>query len=164
MGLITPEIGTFFWMLIPFLIVLYLLKKFAWKPILTALQEREDSIEAALNSAEEAKQEMAKLQADNERILQEARMEREAMLKEAKELSSKIVNEAKQKAIEEANKLIANAKQEIENDKNSAINEIKAEIATLSVEVAEKVLRKQFANDNLQTEYVNELVNEVKLS
>ncbi len=164
MGIMTPDLGTFLWMLIPFLIVLFLLKKFAWKPILGALKEREDSIEEALQSAEEAKKQMAALQADNERILQEARMEREAMLKEAKELGNKIVGEAKQKAIEEANKLIANAKQEIENEKNSAIGEIKAEIATLSVEIAEKVLRKEFADNSLQQEYVKGLVDEVKLN
>ncbi len=164
MGLITPEIGTFFWMLIPFLIVLFLLKKFAWKPILQALKEREESIESALQSAEEAKKEMVKLQADNERILKEARMEREAMLKEAKVLSDKIVGDAKQKAVEEANKLIANAKQDIENEKNSAIGEIKSEIATLSVEIAEKVLRKQFSDQEVQKEYISGLVDEVKIN
>ncbi len=164
MGFITPELGTFIWMFFAFCIVLFILKKFAWKPILSALKEREESIEAALLSAERAKEEMVDLQADNERILQEARKEREAMLKEAKEMGSNLVSEAKQKAILEADKVIESARINIEGEKLAALNEIKAQVAILSVEIAEKILRQQFADDQQQKDYFKKLMDEVKLN
>nr|WP_320117812.1 F0F1 ATP synthase subunit B [uncultured Marinifilum sp.] len=164
MGLVTPELGTFIWMFLAFAIVLFILKKFAWKPILNALKEREDSIEDALNSAERAKEEMAKLQADNEKILQEARKEREGMLKEAKELGATLVSEAKQKATLEADKVIESARINIESEKSAALGEIKAQVALLSVEIAEKILRQQFADDQQQKDYFKKLMDEVKLN
>lgn len=164
MGLLSFELGTFIWMFLAFAIVLFILKKFAWKPILNALTEREESIEDALRSAERAKEEMAELQADNERILQEARKEREAMLKEAKEMGSKLVSEAKQKATIEADKVIESARLNIEGEKSAALNEIKAQVALLSVEIAEKVLREQFADDQQQKDYFKKLMDEVKLN
>ncbi|MGQ1910687.1 F0F1 ATP synthase subunit B [Marinifilum sp. RC60d5] len=164
MGLVTPELGTFIWMFFSFLVVLLILAKYAWKPILNALKEREDSIEDALNSAERAKEEMAKLQADNEKILQEARKEREAMLKEAKEMGAKLVNEAKQKATIEADKVIESARINIEGEKAAALGEIKAQVANLSVDIAEKVLRQQFADDQQQKDYFKKLMDEVKLN
>jgi len=164
MGLVTPELGTFIWMFLAFAIVLFILKKFAWKPILNALKEREGSIEDALRSAERAKEEMAELQAGNERILQEARQEREAMLKEAKEMGNTLVRDAKQKATQEANKVIESARLNIESEKSAALNEIKAQVATLSVEIAEKILRQQFADDQQQKDYFKKLMNEVKLN
>lgn len=164
MGLVTPELGTFIWMFFSFLIVLFILAKYAWKPILNALKEREDSIEDALNSAERAKEEMAKLQADNEKILQEARKEREAMLKEAKEMGAKLVSEAKQKATIEADKVIESARINIEGEKAAALGEIKAQVANLSVDIAEKVLRQQFADDQQQKDYFKKLMGEVKLN
>lgn len=164
MGLVTPELGTFIWMLLSFGIVLLILAKYAWKPILSALKEREDSIEGSLRSAERAKEEMAELQADNERILQEARKEREAMLKEAKEMGSKLVSEAKQKATLEADKVIESARLNIESEKSAALGEIKAQVANLSVEIAEKILRQQFADDQKQKDYFKKLMDEVKLN
>lgn len=164
MGLVTPELGTFIWMFLAFAIVLFLLKKFAWKPILTALAEREESIEGALRSAELAKKEMAELQADNERILQEARKEREGMLKEAKEMGATLVRDAKQKASIEADKVIESARINIESEKAAALSEIKAQVALLSVEIAEKVLRQQFAEDQQQKDYFKKLMGEVKLN
>ncbi|MPQ48554.1 F0F1 ATP synthase subunit B [Marinifilum sp. N1E240] len=164
MGLVTPELGTFIWMFLAFAIVLFVLKKFAWKPILNALKEREESIEDALRSADRAKEEMAELQADNERILQEARKEREAMLKEAKEMSNTIVRDAKQKATQEADKVIESARLNIEGEKAAALNEIKAQVANLSVEIAEKILRQQFADDQQQKDYFKKLMDEVKLN
>lgn len=164
MGLVTPELGTFIWMLLSFGIVLLILAKYAWKPILNALKEREQSIEDALSSAERAKEEMAELQADNERILQEARKEREAMLKEAKEMGSKLVSEAKQKATLEADKVIELARLNIESEKSAALSEIKAQVANLSVEIAEKILRQQFADDQQQKNYFKKLMDEVKLN
>lgn len=164
MGLVTPELGTFIWMFLAFAIVLFILKKFAWKPILSALKEREDSIEDALRSAERAKEEMAELQAGNEKILQEARKEREAMLKEAKEMGGKLVSEAKQKATIEAEKVIESARINIEGEKTAALSEIKAQVANLSVEIAEKILRQQFADDQQQKDYFKKLMDEVKLN
>lgn len=164
MGLVTPELGTFIWMFIAFGIVLIILKKFAWKPILNALKEREDSIEDALRSADHAKEEMAALQADNERIIQEARQERDNMLKEAKEMSNQLVSEAKQKAMQEADKLVEAARVNIESEKVAALTEIKAQVANLSVEIAEKVLRQKFADNQQQKDYFKTLMNEVKLN
>jgi F-type H+-transporting ATPase subunit b len=164
MGLVTPELGTFIWMLLAFSIILFILAKYAWKPILNALKEREQSIEDALSSAELAKDEMASLQAGNEKILQEARKEREAMLKEAKEMGGKLVSEAKQKATLEADKVIESARLSIEGEKSAALNEIKAQVAILSVQIAEKILRQQFADDQQQKDYFKKLMDEVKLN
>ena len=133
MGLVTPNPGTIFWMLIIFGIVLFILRKFAWKPILNALKDREESISQALNSAEEAKKEVAGLKADNEKIIAEARQEKNVILREAKEIKEKIISEAKEKAAEETNKSIVLAKQQIEAEKTAAINEMKRQVAELSV-------------------------------
>ena len=164
MGLVTPELGTFIWMFIPFAIVFFILKKYAWPSIVDAIEERNDSIKEALLSAERAKEEMAKLQADNQKILKEARREREGMLKEAKEFGEQIVREAKSKATEEAEKVVESARQAIESDKAAALSEIKTQVATLSVEIAEKVLRRQFDEDQQQKDYFQELMKEVKLN
>ncbi|MDE5419841.1 F0F1 ATP synthase subunit B [Labilibaculum sp. DW002] len=164
MGLVTPELGTFIWMFIAFASVFFLLKKFAWPSIVDAIEERNDSIKEALLSAESAKEEMAKLQANNERILQEARKEREGMLKEAKELGATLVSEAKQKATLEADKVIESARINIESEKSAALGEIKAQVALLSVEIAEKILRQQFADDQQQKDYFKKLMDEVKLN
>ncbi|MDX8338037.1 F0F1 ATP synthase subunit B [Draconibacterium sp. IB214405] len=164
MGLVMPNPGTIFWMLIIFGIVLFVLKKFAWKPILTALKEREDSIATALNSAEEAKKEVAGLKADNEKVIAEARREKEAILKEAKELKDKIVAEAKDKAVEEAQKTIAQARQQIEAEKTAAISDIKKQVAELSVSIAEKVIRKELSNKAEQEKMVDGLIDDIKLN
>ena len=164
MGLVTPELGTFIWMFTAFAIVFFLLKKFAWSSIVDAIDERNDSIKEALLSAESAKEEMATLQADNQKILKEARRERESMLKEAKEMGSEIVREAKTKATEEAEKIVASARLTIESDKTAALNELKTQVASLSVEIAEKVLRRQFSEDQQQKEYFQELMKEVNIN
>ncbi|MFA8433851.1 MAG: F0F1 ATP synthase subunit B [Marinifilaceae bacterium] len=164
MDLVMPNFGLFFWMLVSFGIVLYILKKYAWKPILNALKERENSIENALRSADRAKEEMAALQADNEKILKEAKMEREALLKEAKAMSDQLVNDAKRKAIEEADKIIEAARLSIESEKTAALGEIKEQVATLSVEIAEKILRQQFEEGQLQKDYFNKLMDEMELN
>ena len=164
MGLVTPELETFIWMFLSFACVFFLLKKFAWPAIVDAIEERNDSIKEALLSAESAKEEMAKLQADNQKILKEARRERENMLKEAKELGEQIVREAKTKATEEAEKVVESARQAIESDKVAALSEIKTQVATLSVEIAEKVLRRQFEDDQQQKDYFQELMKEVNIN
>ena len=164
MDLVMPNPGTIFWMLIIFGIVLFILKKFAWKPILNALKEREESIATALNSAEEAKKEVAGLKADNEKIIAEARREKDAILKEAKELKEKIVAEAKEKAGQEAQKTIDQARQQIETEKTAAINDIKKQVAELSVQIAEKVINKQLAGKGEQEKMVDGLIDDIKLN
>ena len=164
MNLVTPDFGLVFWMVLSFAIVLYILKRFAWKPILESLKERENSIEDSLKMAENARNEMAKLKADNEKIMQEARNERNLMMKDAQEMKNKIISDAKRQADLEANKLFTNAKLQIENEKNAAINEIRETIITLSIDIAEKILNKSLDSDIKQKEHINSLLKEVKFN
>jgi F-type H+-transporting ATPase subunit b len=164
MGLVTPNPGTLFWMLLIFGIVLYILRKFAWKPILNALKDREESIAKALNSAEDAKKEVAGLKADNEKIIAEARQEKSIILKEARDMKDKIIAEAKEKAMQEAAKSIVLAKQQIEAEKTAAINDIKKQVAELSVMIAEKVIRKELSNKSEQEKMVDGLIDDIKLN
>lgn len=164
MGLITPEYGLLFWMLLAFSFVLFILKKYAWKPILNALKEREKSIEGALKSAEKAKAEMAKLQADNEKILAEARLERDKLIKEARQMKDKIVEDAKALAQVEAQKMIESARLSINSEKRAAIKEIKDQVAVLSIQVAEKLIKDKFAGSADQSEYIDKLLKDIKLN
>ncbi len=164
MELVTPSIGLVFWTLVSFLVLLVLLKKLAWKPVLTAIHERERSIEDALNKAELAREEMSRLSNENEVLLKEARAERDQILKEAKELKDQIVAEAKTAAQVEGAKLIEKAKIEINNQKIAALDEVKNQVAALSLEIAEKVLRKQFDDKQKQDALVSDLLKDVKLN
>jgi len=164
MGLVTPNPGTIFWMLIIFGITVFILRKFAWKPILNALKNREESIANALNSAEEAKKEVAGLRADNDRIIAEARQEKNLILKEAKEIKDKIIAEAREKAMQETAKSIVLAKQQIEAEKVAAINDLKNQVAELSVMIAEKVIRKELSNKSEQEKMVDGLIDDIKLN
>jgi F-type H+-transporting ATPase subunit b len=163
MELIKPDIGTLFWMLLFFSLILFILKKFAWHPILNTLKNREKTIEEALLSAEKAKEEMAKLKADNEKILAEARQNRDQIMKEAKIIKDKIIHDAQEQAQQEAKKIIDNAKQSIEAEKKSAINEIKTQIAYLSISIAEKVIREKL-DTRKQSELINNLLKDINLS
>lgn len=163
MGFVTPDYGTIFWMLIIFGIVLYILKKFAWTPILNALKERELSISDALQSAETARKEVAGLKASNDQVLAEARREKEMILKEAREIKDKIVAEARLQANAETQKGIENARQQINAEKTAAINDIKAQVAELSVQIAEIVIRKQLDNPKDQRILVEDLLKDLKL-
>lgn len=164
MGLVLPDYGLLFWMVLTFLIVMFILKKFAWKPILSSLKEREDSIDDALESAQKAREEMGKLKADNEKILAAARNERNEMLKEAKEVKQNIIDEAKGIASKEADKMIESARQAIENQKIAAINEMKENIASFSILIAEKILRKQLEDPSKQKELMDQYLKDVKLN
>lgn len=164
MGLITPDYGLLFWMLLAFSVVLIILKKFAWKPILNALKEREKSIEGALKSAEKAKAEMAKLQADNEKILAEARLERDKLIKEARQMKDKIVEDAKAQAQVEAQKMIEAARLSINSEKKAAIKEIKDQVAELSIQVAEKLIKDKLATSADQSAYIDKLLKDIKLN
>ena len=164
MQLVTPGIGMIFWSTLFFLVLLLLLRKFAWPAILTAVRARNESIRMALDAAEKAKKEMAQLQADNEKILAEARAERDALLKEAKEMKNKLISEAREKASEEAKKLVQSARASIQTEKAAAINDMKAQMAILSVDVAEKILREKLKDSKAQKELVDKLINEADLN
>jgi F-type H+-transporting ATPase subunit b len=164
MDLVTPSIGLVFWTLVSFLVLLVLLKKLAWKPMLGAIHERERSIEDALNKAELAREEMSRLSNENEALMKQARVERDQLLKEAKELKDQILVEAKNQAQVEGAKLIEKAKTEINNQKIAALDEVKNQVAKLSIEIAEKVLRKQFDNEKAQDALVSDLLKDVKLN
>ena len=163
MGFVTPDYGTIFWMVIIFGIVLFILKKFAWGPILNALHDREQSISDALNSAENARKEVAGLKASNDQILIEARKEKDLILKEAREIKDKIVAEARVLASAETQKGIEQARQQIQAEKTAAINDIKTQVAELSVMIAEKVIRRQLDNPKDQKMLVEDLLQDLKL-
>ena len=164
MDLVTPEFGLIFWTSITFLALLFILKKFAWKPILGAVSEREKGIKDALASAVEARKEMENLQADNERILKEARAEREAMLKDARELKNKMIDDAKQDAKIEANKLITQAQTAIEAEKKAAIADLKSQVAQISISIAEKVVREELSNTEKQEKLVESMLDNATLN
>lgn len=164
MDLVTPSIGLVFWSTISFLTLLFLLTKFAWKPITAALSERENSIDEALKAAENARKQMEKLTADNEKLLNQARAERDAMLKEANEMKEGIIAQAKKSAAEEGAKLLANAKAAIEQEKVAAMNQLKTQVAELSVDMAEKILRSKMADRTQQEAFVNENLKSISLN
>ena len=161
MELITPGIGLLFWMLVMFGIVLWILKKFAWHPILNALKKRELSIQEALTSADTAKKEMIKLKADNELIMAEARVEKEKIVQEAKQLRDKLINEARNEAVDEAKKILQSARRDIENEKVSAIIDLKNKVAEMSIDIAEKILREKLADTKEQKSMIDRLVKEI---
>ena len=158
------SLGLFFWQAVLFIALVFLLKKFAWKPILDSVNSREEGIKNALDSAEKAKLEMQNLQADNEKLLKEARLERETMLKEARELKTKMIEDAKTEAKVEANKLVAAAQASIETEKKAAIAELKSQVASLSIEIAEKVVREELSNKEKQMKLVESMLGEATLN
>lgn len=155
--------GLFFWQLFIFVGLVLLLKKFAWKPILDTVNERESSIKDALSAAAEARKEMESLQADNQRILKEARAERDTLLKEARTTSSKIVEQAKADAKKEADKIMQQTQEAITNEKAAAVEDLKRQVAGFSLEIAEQVLKSELENENKQKQLVEKLLTDVKL-
>ena len=164
MDLVTPGFGLIFWTSVVFLILLVLLKRMAWTPILNNVDARNKSIEEALEAAKNARDEMSNLKADNDRILKEARAERDEMLKEARELKANIVSEAKNAAKDEADKMIASAKVVIENEKAGAISELKNTVGSLSVDIAEKVLRAELKDVDKQNTFIADMLKDIKLN
>ncbi|WP_396186533.1 F0F1 ATP synthase subunit B [Flavobacterium sp.] len=156
--------GLFIWQTIIFVGLILLLKKFAWKPILDAVNEREEGIKNALLSADNARKEMQNLQADNQRILQEARMERDSLLKDAREMKDKMVADAKNEAQAQGLKMIEQAKAAIENEKNAAMAELKLQVSTLSLEIAEKLLKDELSNKEAQVKLVEKMLGDAKLN
>ena len=164
MELVKPAFGLIFWMCISFGIIIFILKKFAWTPILTMLTERETSIQNALDSAERAKEEMKALQSNNERILTEARAERDQLLKDAREIREKMISEAKGIATKEGERLLKSARENIQNEKMAAITELKNQVASLSIDIAEKILKSELSSDEKQKTLVNTLLKDVNLN
>ena len=164
MSLITPEFGLLFWQALIFLILLLLLGRFAWKPILSSLKEREDSIDAALKMAEQAKLEMQSLKAGNEKLLADARHERDQMVKEGQHIANQIVEKAKTDATAEANRIAQQARESIQQEKNQALAEVRNTAAQLSVDIAERLLRRELADPAAQQQLVTEYLKDVKLN
>ena len=164
MKLLTPEFGLIIWTLLAFIIVLFILKKYAWKPILSSLKERETSIADSLATAEKVKAEMAQMKSENEALLAKAREERGLMLKEARDTKERIISEAKEQAKVEANKIITDAQAAIEQQKMAALTDVKNQVGLLVIDVAEKVLRRELANKADQEKHIKQLADEVKLN
>ena len=161
MELLTPGLGLIFWQLVGFLVLLFILGKFAWRPILGALNERESSIEEALAAAEKAKAEMAQLKSENEQLLAEARKERETMLKEATAAANKIREEAREEASKESTRIVEDARASIETQKQAALAEVKQQVADLSLTIAERILREKLDDSEKQKSYVATLINDL---
>lgn len=164
MDILLPDAGLVFWMLVSFLLLLVLLRKFAWKPILTAVKNREESISKALNAAAEAEKKLINLQAENEALLAEARKERDVMLKQAREVSDKIVSDAKDTAVAEGNRLLEEARASIQQEKMKVMTELRNQVATLSVEIAEKILKENLATNEKQQQVVSKILEDVTLN
>jgi F-type H+-transporting ATPase subunit b len=164
MQIVTPEFGLIFWQLVIFLIVLFLLAKFAWKPILSSLKEREESIETALRMADQAKLEMQLLKASNEKLLAETRQERDRMLQEATQMANQLIDQAKTKATEEGGRMIVQAREAIQNEKNAALAEVKNTAAQLSIDIAERILRRELTDTAAQQQLVDSYLKDVKLN
>ncbi|UYZ58651.1 F0F1 ATP synthase subunit B [Hymenobacter latericus] len=164
MNLITPDLGLLFWQFVVFLLLVFLLAKFAWKPILAGLREREESIENALRQADQAKLEMQQLKAGNEKLLAEARQERDRILKEAATISEQLIEQAKQKATDEGARMIMQAREAIQNEKQAALAEVKNTAAQLSIDIAERILRRELTDSTAQKQLVTDYLQEVKLN
>lgn len=162
--LVTPELGLIIWSTLVFCILFFLLAKFAWRPILKAVKDREASIENALNAAEQAKKEMQELSANNEVLLNQARAERDEMLKDARATKDKMISDAKVTANAEAERIIASAKEAIQHEKLAAITELKNQVATLSIEIAEKILKQELSSAEKQKSLIDNAVGEINLN
>ena len=161
---LSPELGLIFWQLVIFLLVLFLLGKFAWKPILLALKDREDNIENALRMADQAKVEMQQLKAGNEKLLTDARLERDRMMQDAAVMANQFRDTEKARATAEANTIIQQAREAIQQEKNAALAEVKNTAAKLSLDIAERILRRELADPAAQTQLVDSYLKDVKLN
>ncbi len=164
MELLTPGSGLLFWQFVVFIALVFFLGKLAWKPILESLKERENTIQAALDSAEKAKAEMAALKSDNEKLLKEARAERDHILREARETANKLHDQAQSDAKKNADKIIADAKAVINTEKQAALRDVRAQVAQFSLEIAEKLIKKNLSTDKAQKELVDSFVKDIKVN
>ena len=164
MELVSPGIGLIFWMTLGFSIVLFILAKFAWKPILKSLKQRETDIDAALHSAQAARQEMEALKVNNELLLKEAKEERDALMRDARKVRENMLEDAKIKANEEANRIIESARASIEMEKMAALTDLKNQLGMISIEIAEKVLKEELTQKSRQDEIVRKMLDELKMN
>ena len=164
MEFLTPGTGLLFWQVVIFLGLFFLLAKFAWKPILSSLKEREESIQTALDQAEKAKQEMASLKSDNEKLLKETREERDKILRDARAASNRLQEEAQVTAKKTADKIIEDAKSVINTEKQAALRDVKAQVAQFSLEIAEKLIKKNLSDDKSQRDLTETLIKDLKLN
>ena len=164
LDLVTPGIGLIFWTSVVFLLLVFILKKFAWKPILDAVEKRSDSIEKAINAADEAKASLEQLNIERDKIKKESLAERDALLKEARDTKNKIISDAKTKAKQETDKILSDAREVIKNEKMAAITELKNQVAILSLEIAEKIVKDQLSSNDKQKALVDALVKDVNLN
>lgn len=164
MELLTPNIGLLFWQIVAFGGLFFILRSFAWKPILASLQEREENIQSALDLAEKTRREMAAMKADNEKLLAQARSEREAILRGAKETADKMVADSREKAEAEGKRILEQAREAMQNERQALVTQMKKEVVTLSLDIAEKVLRKELSDKPSQEKLVNDLVSNARLN
>lgn len=164
MELLTPGTGLIIWQTFVFLLLVLLLARFAWKPILSSLKEREQSIQSALDTAEKARAEMTRLQADNEKLLKEAREERDKLLKEAREAANRMKEEAQQDAKKAADKIIDDARAAIQIEKQAAMKDVRTQVAMFSLQVAERLMKKNLSSDKAQKELVDDFIKDLKLN
>jgi len=161
MRLVEPDFALIIWMTLSFAVLLWILAKFAWKPIMKGLKEREDTIDEALNEANKAREEMKELKFSNEQLLKEAKEERDAILRDARKVKETIIEESKEKANEEANRIVENAKETIQFEKMAALTEMKNELASLSIEIAEKILKEELSTKDKHQKLIERLIDEV---
>ncbi len=164
MKLITPDLGLVFWMTLSFIILLFILTKFAWKPIIKSLKQREEKISDALSAAEQAHEEMKQLKFSNEELLKEAKEERDALLREARQVRDKLIDEARVQANEEANRIVESAKESIQYEKMQAITDLKNQIAVLSIEIAEKLIQQELAKDDKQDKLIENFLSNINFN
>jgi F-type H+-transporting ATPase subunit b len=164
MELVSPGIGLILWMTLSFALLILILRRYAWKPILKSLRDRENTIDEALNQANKAREEMKDLKADNEKLLKEAQEERNVILRDARKVKDEIIEQARVKANEEANNIVENAKERIENEKMAAMTDLKNQIASISIEIAEKILERELSDKNKQEEFMKKLIENAKLN
>ena len=164
MDLLQPQLGLFFWSFIIFVILVFILAKFAWKPIMASIKAREETIQTSLDEAKKAREEMSNLKSENEALLAAARQEREGMLREARDMSAKIVAEAKEESQEEYKRSLEKAREEIRSEKMRALTEVKNQVAILSVEIAEKILRQELSSTKTQADVVDNFVKDLNLN
>lgn len=163
-NLTNPELGTMFWLLVIFLALVYLLKEFAWKPILQAVNSRNNAIDKAMDAAEEAKAEVAKMKADNKRIINEAKLEKDAIIKDARAVGERLIAESKDKATEEAQKILRDVQKKIEQERQLAVQGIKSQVALHAVDIAEKILNEQMSESVKQEQYLDNLVKNIEIN
>jgi F-type H+-transporting ATPase subunit b len=164
MSLLTPNPGLIFWMLVVFLLVVFILAKFAWKPILKGLKDRENEIQGALDLAEKTRAEMIQLKSDNEKLIAEANAVRDQILRDAKDAADRTILESKDKAVVEAQRIIDGARETIRNEQQLAVAKIRKEVATLSLEIAEKVLQRELKDKEAQEKLIAELASSARLN